>query len=157
MRKRILSMMLAVVLIMTAVNLSSITAEAAGKTTVYQTNAIDVTKFVKSKGKLTVKAQSWEIASVKDKKSWVKTAEGAIFGKNKSTGTKKVTYKISKKCKWSWSDTMRNSGKSSYSKIKKTAEQARKAYRKYGVDGSFGTIQIFVKNRKIVRVNIIVS
>ena len=52
MRKRILSITLAILLMLTAANAGSITAEAAGKTTVYETNAIYITKFLESKGKL---------------------------------------------------------------------------------------------------------
>lgn len=77
-----------------------------------------------------------------------------MTGKSKELGEKKLTYKIAKNCKWSWCDTGRNSGKSSYSRIRKNAKQAREAFCKYGVDASYGVVQIFVKNKKVVRVNI---
>ena len=157
MRKRILSITLAILLMLTAANAGSITAEAAGKTTVYETNAIYITKFLESKGKLTVKAKHWGSIAVTEKKrnkGWVRTAERALTGKSKELGEKKLTYKIAKNCKWSWCDTGRNSGKSSYSRIRKNAKQAREAFCKYGVDASYGVVQIFVKNKKVVRVNI---
>lgn len=110
----------------------------------YEVYGPDITSFHKSGKKLTVKAV----------KQWHK----GIMLNGKETSLKKISFKLSKNCKWSTSVAgTRKYQKSSYKKTRKQVISERSKFKKDGEYASGSVVVITVKNKKIVRVNIYYS
>lgn len=136
MKKRLFSLLIVLTIIFAALNVNEVQAASKSKNKVYCIHPADIVQFKKAKGKLTIKvSKDGRIALGK-------------MGEKGAIKKKKITLKLSKKCKWryGYTSTPPTYKKASYSKIRSEVKAAR-GY----LDAGF-VIQVVVKNNKVVKV-----
>lgn len=140
MKKRISYLVIVFVLMLSTLYIENTNVDASGKI-VYETFLSQIIKFEKSNGKLIVKTK-------------IKWGEGlgAYEAPTNLKGVKKksLNLKIASDCKWSQSYIGAKSyAKYSYDAFKNDIKNSQSE------DGEFeGVVQIFVKDKKVVRVNL---
>lgn len=134
--KRIICTLLTIVLMITTFIVNGNTAEAKEKNTEYSCYTYEVKSIKKSKDKLTVKCRkNGLMAYIPDACERVE-------------GTRKITYKIAKNCKWRYVDNDEKTKKTSYKSIKKRIKWDS------GDSGNPNMIYIKVKKGKIVKITV---
>lgn len=145
--QKLLAAFMVVILCVTSLNPTVAEAKAT-KTKVYCFYASTVDKFRLSNGKLTIQiVDDYDIELVGDYSKIKNKDNTSVFGK--SIKSKKLTYKVAKKCKWrtvSVCDKFSEDGDiTSYKEMKENIMSTQTE------EWDFG-ILVFVKGKKIVKV-----
>lgn len=143
MKKKISCLIAIFALIVFALYAGNVEADAAEKV-VYETFLSQITKFKQSNGRLIIKTKSkWrDEIEINDAVKYIKGVK-----------KKSLNLKISSNCKWSQSSIGAKSyAKYSYDALKNDIKDSQSE------GGEFeGLVQIFVKDKKVVRVNLMTS